>query len=162
MGVGCRVKQSATHQTTVTTTDSTSVTAKERLVEVLVPGDTVYFEQQIDCPEVDLATPVQGKTPTPFKANAKGKRSNGVIELDNLGRLRAMFNCAEWRDSVKVLDTELYRIKQLLQTDTTTITIKEKYIPTIYKYALWFSIIVLIFLVTYIGWKVFKPSFKFI
>lgn len=161
MGAGCRVKQSATHQTNSVSKDSTSVTAAERFVEILIPGDTVWFEQQIDCPEVDPVT-VLPSTPVPFKAQLSGNRSNGVIEIDNLGRLRAIFNCDQWQDSVKVLDREVYRLQQLHQSDSTTVTIREKYIPPIYQYSLWFSILVLLLLAAWIGWKVFKPTFKFI
>lgn len=139
-------------------TDSTSVQVIERFVPVQMPGDTIWFEHWVECPELK-----EGKAPArpkPFKANVKGKRSDGVIELDDVGRLKAIFNCKEWRDSVKVRDTEIARLKKAFKKVTTTETILVPFVPKMYKASMWFSCIVIALLVLWAGWKVAKIYFK--
>ncbi len=164
---GCapRVAGVTTNATT-TTSDSTSVQVIERFVPVYIAGDTVVFEKLIECPEWDLpkadgsTSLTMTKTPKPFKQVVKGKRSDGVIELDDYGKLTAIFNCNQWRDSVKVKDTEIARLKSTFKSELRTETIHVPYIPKIYVWAMWFSCIVIILFIGKYALRFTRNYFK--
>lgn len=163
---GCSPKVAGTVSNSETATkDSTSVQVTERFVNVYLPSDTVVFWQEVECTEIDKGqrSNDEGKTaakPKPFKQQSSGKRSNGVIELDDAGRLKAIFSCDAWKDSVKVRDTEINRLKSIAKTESTKETIHVPYVPKFYKASAWFSGIVILLLVLWAGWKVAKLYFK--
>ena len=160
MGEGCKVLQSSTHTANTVTSDSTTTKVTERFVPVYLPGDTVVFVEQMQCPEDITPRPVV-VTPVPFKKEVKGKHSNGSVEVDKLGRLIAVFSCDEWKDSVKVLDTEISRLQTLIQTDSTTTIVPVKFIPKVYKASMWFSGSILLLLLLWLVWQGAKLYSKF-
>jgi hypothetical protein len=165
---GCKTQTAGVqHYAALKTKDSTSVQIVERFVPVQLPGDTVWYEHWIECPEYPIYDnyptnfPVYEKPkPKPFKAQVKGNRSNAVIELNDAGRLMAVFNCNAWKDSVKVRDTEIARLQSVAKSDSTVVTVHVRYIPKAYKASMWFSWIIIGLLVLWIGWKVAKIYFK--
>lgn len=152
---GCKALHPTANTTTKTVeSDSTSTKITERYVIVKVPGDTVMMEHWIECPEASSGLQVLGKPkPKPFKQIMKGQRSDGVIEINDAGKLMAIFNCNQWKDSVKVRDTEIARLKSYSKTDSTRIEIPVRYIPKAYKAAMWFSWAVIALVV---GWCVYS------
>jgi hypothetical protein len=148
--------------------DSTSVHIVERFVPVQLPGDTVWYEHRMECPEVNPSPKERGgtgkSTPKPFKAQVKGNRSHAVIELNDAGRLLAVFNCNAWKDSVKVRDTEIARLQSVSKSDSTVVTVYVRYIPKAYKASMYFSWIIIGLLVLWIGvegWRKSISTFKF-
>jgi hypothetical protein len=170
--VGCK----ALHPTATTTSktvesDSTNTKVTERFVIVEVPGDTIMLEHWVECPEYDFAeiqrmradgaTSLPALTkPKPFKQKVKGQRSDGAIEINDMGRLTAIFNCNQWRDSVKVKDTEIARLKSFHKIDSTRIEIPVRYIPKAYKASMWFSSIVIGLLVLWLLWQAVRLYMK--
>lgn len=160
-GSGCKSQLIGTvRQASAETKDSASVQIIERLVPVYLPGDTVWFEHAIECPDLPQAANNPAPKPKPFKATVSGKRSSGVIEVNDVGRLSAIFNCNGLRDSVKVRDTEIERLQSVLKTETTVQTVQVKYIPKAYKAAMWFSCIVIVLVAGRIALKVALNYFK--
>jgi hypothetical protein len=170
---GCKTQNAGVVTRSATETkDSTSVQVIERFVPVEVPGDTVWYENWIECPDVypiydnyPLNTPPASlkkrvNTPKPMKAQLQGKRSNAAIEIDDSGKLTAIFNCSAWRDSVKVRDTEIARLKSIHQTESEVRTVQVRYIPKAYKASMWFSWIVIALVVGRIALKVALNYFK--
>jgi hypothetical protein len=154
-------------KTTTESKDSTSVQIVERFVPVQLPADTIWFEHWVQCPEHEVFDnyptnyPVYAKpSPKPFKQTASGRRSSAVIELNDAGKLMAVFSCKQWEDSVKVRDTEIARLRSMAKTDSTLITLQVRYIPKAYKASMWFSWAVIGLIVLYLGWKVAKIYFK--
>jgi hypothetical protein len=170
---GCKTqKAGVVTQSALESKDSTSVRVIERFVPVEVPGDTVEFFHYVECPEVHSFYADESQesriknqektkqTPTPFKQQFQGKRSDGVIELNEEGKLMAVFNCNAWRDSVKVRDTEIARLKSVYKTENTVKTVQVRYIPKAYKASMWFSWIVIALVVGRIALKVALNYFK--
>lgn len=163
--VGCKtLHPTATTTSKTVESDSTSTKVTERFVIVEVPSDTIMLEHWVECPEYDLAEIQKMKVdastsrpaltkPKPFRQKVKGARSDGVIELNDAGKLMAIFNCNQWRDSVKVRDTEIARLKSYSKTDSIRIEIPVRYIPKVYNASMWFSSIVIILLVLWLLWQ---------
>lgn len=131
---GCSPKQvaSVTTHATTTTTDSTSTLITERLVPVYFPADTLVYYAEVECPD--------GMPPAPIIANVNSSRSSLDVKLQG-SQLQVMSNCKEWKDSVKVRDAEIHRLKTLVKSSDTKETVPVKYIPKIYVYAMWYACI---------------------
>lgn len=117
LGAGCKTLHPAS-QTSTTASDSTVVKQTAQLVPVSIPADTLEIALGA-CPE--WASEVkeaknEGTHTTPAPIKVKGKRSSASVQIDKLGRLRMIFNCDAWRDSVSVLTTEVLRLKQSAAT----------------------------------------------
>ncbi|OJV30454.1 MAG: hypothetical protein BGO32_08655 [Bacteroidetes bacterium 37-13] len=160
---GCSPKVAGTvSNSTTNTIDSTGVWFTERLVPVYLPGDTLVFYAEVECPDAQESSAKiqEASKAKPFKQQSSGKRSNGSIELDNKGKLTAVLTCDAWKDSVKVRDTEITRLKSTIKTDSTTHTVMVRYVPKAYKAAMWFSWIIIALIVLWAGLKVAKLYFK--
>ena len=150
LATGCKVAGITTHAAT-TTTDSTSTLVTERLVPVYLPGDTLVYFAEVECPD--------GTSPAPIAANVNSKRSSLDVSLKGT-QLSVTANCKEWQDSVKVRDAEINRLKTLVTSSNSTETISVKYIPKIYIYAMWFACIVIGWYVLKLAWKIASIYFK--
>jgi hypothetical protein len=86
-------------------TDTTSVAVKERIVEVAVPGETVYITDWIEC---DTTT----NKPKPVEIKAKGKRAKASVVIWSSGEMRISGGCDSLQERVTVMDKEIFRLRQ--------------------------------------------------
>lgn len=125
----------------VTSKDSIYVeTIKE--VPVIIAGDTVNVEVPVNCPDQDLV-------------NVETLRLKQQIRILN-GKLVSSTNIKPDTVYVNVVDTKTV-IKEV------KVPVPEKFIPDIYKKSMTFSIIILILVSLWLGYKFYgivKPKIK--
>lgn len=150
---GCAPSKTMTNAVQSSIVDSFSVQLTERVDTFYVPGDTLIFEAEVECPE-------SSKTAAPIALKSRGKRSSGTIRIDNTGRLLAMFNCDELHEQVKLRDSIISKIKKSNYSINNVRIVEVKYIPKLYKYSLYFTIAVLLLIAIYAAKNVVKLYFK--
>jgi hypothetical protein len=110
---------------------------KLKEVPVYIDGDTIIVKVPVNCPDQDIA----------IYENVKLRQTIRILN----GKLSSITEIKG--DTVKVYVPEIHeKVKEVI------VTKPQKYIPTIYKGALWLWIGVLIAIGAYIAWKVFKPK----
>ena len=117
---------------------SRDTTYIERVKEVCVtvPGDTVNLIVPVKCPDQDVAV----------MENSKLKQ---VIRILN-GKLSSVTEIKP--DTVKV---SVIQTKEVIKEVSKPI----KYIPTLYRFSLYFLIGIVFAILAFIAWKIFKPKF---
>lgn len=86
-------------------TDTTHVEVKERIVEVPVPGETVYITDWIEC---DTTT----NKPKPIEIKAKGRKAKAHVIIKSTGELKVSGGCDSLQEKVTVMDKEIFRLRQ--------------------------------------------------
>lgn len=112
----------------------TTYIEKVREINVPVPGDTVNLIVPIKCPDQDVAV----------MENSKLRQ---VISILN-GKLSSVTTIKP--DTIKVPVTEI-------KTVVKEVSKPEKYIPKFYIYCTWLLIGLVVAVVAYLSWKIFKP-----
>ena len=118
---------------------------RDKLIEIPIPGDTVYAEKKV--PVKEDISPIWLQNDY---ASATAWVSDSKLKLELIQKeqvIRAIIDSAE---------KEVRHWKEKYTTDKLVEIVKEKYIPGIYKSALKFSIFVIASVLLFAGWKVYK------
>lgn len=110
---------------------------KLKEVPVYIDGDTIIVRVPVNCPDQDVA----------IYENVKLRQTIRILngKLSSVTELKG--------DTVKVYVPEIHeKVKEVI------VTKPERYIPSIYKGALWLWIGVIIAIAAYVAWKIFKPK----
>lgn len=139
---GCKIQQKTSSVTVEK--QSYSLVEKVRLDTITIPGDTIFFETQLECDSNLNVKPIY------FKQGSKRANLQGTV-FDN--RLKAMFSCEEFKKEL-ILKDSIINSYQYRSDSTVTVTTKQiPYIPKMYKGALGIVCIELLLLLIYLIYK---------
>lgn len=144
---GCRSGAEALERRHEAVSDSVGVRVEERWVRVEVPGDTVVLEGR--CPE--------GAAGGPGETRVRSGRAEGRLRVQG-GLIRAEVICAGWRDSVRVRDRVVERLRRELREAEERKPVRV--VPRVYRWAMMVSVGVMGVLAGWLAWQVMKRQMR--
>ncbi len=142
-----------------TASEVSEVTVRERIITdtVIVPGETFYVEVPIPsaCDEVLAELLAEQES---LRASVKVTKVSATASSP--AKLRIQSDCKQYEAEIHRLEKETENLRSSAIASVSKEVVRESFVPNIYKWAMGFSIVVILIALIYIIYKIAKVYFK--
>lgn len=142
-----------------TASEVTEVTVRERIITdtVVVPGESFYVEVPIPsaCDEVLAELLAEQES---LRASVKVTKVKATTTSP--AKLRIDADCKEYEAEIFRLEKETDSLRTSATSTVSKEVVREPFVPNIYKWAMGFSIVMLVIALIYTIYKIAKVYFK--